>query len=308
MLTIVTRAISEALWVEYGLRVDRVAPLPGGYLSRCYQVWAGGERYALKVWRDGEPRPGDLLLTERLHEHGLPVPRPRRTLNGALVAASPLGPLCLLSFLPGATPPAWPDWPPAVLEDLGATLARVHAATGSLGDAVPPRDGYDLPPLGAVPPWLRDEWAAQLDRLAALRPSPVTEVLCHTDLAGDNILVDESGRVALLDWELAALAAPEYDLALIARDQPATGEPLAAVLRGYRRAGGDALLSADRVAFFMLRRYLLDAAGRIERILDPATPDAARQEALDQLMTWGVRQWRRLDRALVPVRAVLDRQ
>ena len=34
-------------------------------------------------------------------------------------------------------------------------------------------------------------------------------VLCHTDAAGDNLLVDHDGALAILDWDEATIAPPE---------------------------------------------------------------------------------------------------
>jgi len=37
-------------------------------------------------------------------------------------------------------------------------------------------------------------------------------VLCHTDIGGGKLLVDDDGWLILLDWDDATVAPPEHDL------------------------------------------------------------------------------------------------
>jgi thiamine kinase-like enzyme len=132
---------------------------------------------------------------------------------------------------------------------------------------------------GGVP--FRDEVAEQLDRLrdlqVAARATAWKPVLCHTDAAGDNILVTPTGELVLLDWDEAVVGPVENDFALLARDERPGGHALATVLRAH---GGR--LDPDRLAFCMLRRYLGDAAVRLARPpLD-----------LDDFLMWCVLPWR----------------
>lgn len=127
-----------------------------------------------------------------------------------------------LSWLPGAAG-ARGEVGPAELGRLleavaGADLAAVapyldvpHAYAGRerwhellLTEAVP-----------RLPERLRDEARRRVDDAAAL--APVTPRLVHGDLAGDNVLLDDRGRVSgVLDWDLAAPFDPAVDVACLA--------------------------------------------------------------------------------------------
>ncbi|OBK14418.1 acyl-CoA dehydrogenase [Mycobacterium asiaticum] len=55
------------------------------------------------------------------------------------------------------------------------------------------------------------EWA--LRRLAAQRPPPTREVLVHGDFRMGNLIIDDSGLAAVLDWELVHVGEVYEDLA-----------------------------------------------------------------------------------------------
>ncbi len=74
--------------------------------------------------------------------------------------------------------------------------------------------------------------------LAANPPSPSPEVICHGDLHPFNLLVDEAGKVTVLDWSAGLLASRAYDVAFtsLVLAEPPIGVPRAA--RPLVRGGG----------------------------------------------------------------------
>jgi len=204
---------------------------------------------------------------------------------------------------------------------MAAVLAEIHGAS-DVAQAVPlPRVGYALPfeaPLRAglgrlddlAPCELREvmrprrhEVLAQLDRLAwfgaAARRQPAPEVLCHTDFGGDNLLVHGSG-LSVLDWDTATVGPVELDLRLAAETDAAH------FLGAYRAAGGDVTsVTIERLAFYLLRRYVEDMTARFLRMLDedPRPDEAA--DAIAGMHTWGFEQWARLDDVLERLAAAL---
>lgn len=134
----------------------------------------------------------------------------------------------------------------------GEALARIHSIS-----------------IHELPTGLRDlSWSADIDRLQALcdlfgNPSPVHQlalnwlrtqsapksarVLCHGDFRLGNLLVDEQGLSAVLDWELAHLGHAGEDLGYLCANVWRFGgsKPVAGVgdykelLDGYARAGGE---------------------------------------------------------------------
>lgn len=97
--------------------------------------------------------------------------------------------------------------------ELGRTLARIHAippdAVPGLAQADPVEalratcDGIDEP-LPSVEIALR--------RLDRHRPEPVADTVVHGDFRLGNLIVDEDGLAAVLDWELVHRGDPREDL------------------------------------------------------------------------------------------------
>jgi thiamine kinase-like enzyme len=136
-----------------------------------------------------------------------------------------------------------------------------------------------------------------------VRRLPERFVVCHTDLIGDNLLVDADGRLSALDWDTAMLAPPEMDLALLLQaEQPVDDHALRRVLAIYPR---DVPLELDLFAFFLLRRYVEDYSARVTRLQQPGLAAEEAADARAGMVTWGSAQWSRLDRTLGLVEAAL---
>ena len=98
------------------------------------------------------------------------------------------------------------------------------------------------------------EWAFR--RLAAERPDPSPQVLVHGDFRMGNLIVDESGLAAVLDWELVHVGEVYEDLAWFCIRAWRFGAPehlgagglgsVETLLAAYEEAAGIAL---DRAAF-----------------------------------------------------------
>jgi aminoglycoside phosphotransferase (APT) family kinase protein len=330
----------EAARDAYGIAVDDLAFVPLGYAAACYALSGAGERrYFLKLWPDtdagraaAERQPVVLPLMRALVERGLcpRVPAPLSTRDGGLSASFAGRPFAVFPFLAGHAPPPWSEWPLALRDELARTIAAIHRATPALADVLPPRDAFDIPfeadlrrgldaaeriGLGERPGLraLRDlvaprrvEIMAQLARLHrlqdAVRRLPGPAVLCHTDIGGDNLLLDDRDRLWALDWDDAIVAPPEHDL------QCGLGADFGRFLSVYAAAGGAHPLHLDHFAFYLLRRYLGDMTARLVRILHENTTEEEDQDALDGMVAWGFDQWAALDDTLAEVKAALDRR
>ncbi|WP_122262703.1 phosphotransferase [Ornithinimicrobium cerasi] len=163
---------------------------------------------------------------------------------------------------------------PAVLREVGAALAGLHAvAPGTLQTTAPrgtpapaPRSSADDPVVGPLRDWLPERtWAdvvgaaaasveqlrvtgrpelvtragAVLRRLGSEGPTSDEVVVSHGDFSLDQCLLPVDGGVLLTDLDRAALAPRELDLAgLIATCLLARSHAGAAVLQGYADAAG----------------------------------------------------------------------
>ena len=223
----------------------------------------GGGRAALRLHRPGYQSAAairsELFWTEALAGAGLPVPRPIRTAAGALLHSLSTGRLAsAVSWLPGT--PLGRAWEPlsgsvpaqmATFRQVGALLARLHAATDAL--ALPAdftRPSWDAEGLlGEAPLWgrfwenpaltpsesalLQEARGEARRRLAAL-PAPDFGLI-HADLMRENILID-GPVLSLIDFDDSGWGYRGYDLATLMLqnlDEPHWPALLAAAAEGY---------------------------------------------------------------------------
>ena len=321
----------------YGLPIEELAFVPVGEAAVGYAAQCdGSRRYFLKLWPDtragrasASQRDITLGLTRALYERRLypRVPFPIPTRDGSLSATFVGTPFALFPFLPGHAAPPLSDLPLPLRDDLARTLAAIHRATPALADVLPPRETFDIPfeadlrrgleaieHLGprARPGLLalrdvilqrRDDILAQLARLHHLqqtvRHSVGSFVLCHGDLGGDNLLVDDQGHISVLDWDGATVAPAEHDL------HWTLGAGFGRFLQVYEEAAGPRLWHLDQFAFWLLRRCVADLADDLLRLLEESTSASEDEYLLDHLETWGFAQWAILDETLAGIAEAL---
>jgi Ser/Thr protein kinase RdoA (MazF antagonist) len=311
----------------YGIRATGLTFIPVGYAAACYRLDSGNGPYFLKVWPGAAHNPAReraLRLSHALHERGiLPhVSYPLPTRDGALSATGAAAAFALFPFIKGVAPrDPWPEW----LQDAWAeTLAHLHRATPRLADIQLPREDFSFPLAARLEDSLarlgpdtrpelralrdtllagRGEIAAQLVRLDRLREtvrqlnSPF--VLCHTDMGGDNLLLD-GDRLYVLDWDEALLAPPEHDLHEARWIAPGR------MLRSYHEIGGAWPLHLEHFEFCILRRALGDMTVRVARALETQATDWEIADALNGIERWGFAQWRALDATLARLAPALE--
>jgi hypothetical protein len=332
-------SLLEHVQTAYGLAVEEITFVPVGYVAVCYALRCpGDEGYFLKLWPDtatgrwSSARQAIILpLVRAIYDRGVyrRVAYPLVTRDNTLWATFHGDRFAALPFLPGEHAPL-SAWPQAFADEYARVLAAIHRGTALLEDVLPPRETFalsfepdllaSLPDIAAIGPQARpglqalrnlmaarrDDVLAQLERLRSLqarvRALPGPAVLCHTDLAGDNILVDEDGRLSLLDWDGAVVATPEYDL------KEAVGEDFGRCIAVYLAAGGAQPLEADRFAFYLLRRYLEDFSARVVNILHHNTTheEDEDEDDLEGMEVWGVVRWNQLDATLVTIATALQ--
>ncbi|HEY7343389.1 MAG TPA: aminoglycoside phosphotransferase family protein [Ktedonobacterales bacterium] len=330
-------SLLELIHAAYGLAVEAITFVPVGYVAVCYVLrCSDGSRYFLKLWpntatgRWSSARQAIILpLVRAIYDRGVyrHVAYPLATRDNALWATFHGDRFAIFPYLPGQHAPL-SAWPLAFADEYARALAAIHRGTALLEDVLPPRETFalsfeddlraSLPAIAAIGPQARpglqalrdlisrrgDDVLSQLERLCALqaraRSLPEAAVLCHTDLAGDNILVDEDGRLSLLDWDGAVVATPEYDL------KEAVGEDFGRVITVYLAAGGAQPLEADRFAFYLLRRYLEDFSARVVNILHHNTTHEEDADDLEGMEVWGISRWNQLDATLVTIATALQ--
>ncbi len=235
--------------------------IPGGASRQTWKVLAGEERFVLRRDPPGAeslvPQAGEFRLIELARDAGVPVPEPllleaeggRFGSAGMLVGfvdGDSVGPRVLrrdqLERARGVLP-----------EQLGAAAAAIHSIdVGASG--LPAVDGD--PVLAQI-----DYWEEELGRigeplpvvelglrwLRCNRPDPVQPRVVHGDFRLGNLIVDDDGLAAVIDWELAHIGDPAEDLAWLCIRSWRFGNdelPVAGVgsreqlLSAYEAAGG----------------------------------------------------------------------
>jgi aminoglycoside phosphotransferase (APT) family kinase protein len=127
----------------------------------------------------------------------------------------------------------------------------------------------DLPVLRYLAAWLR-----------AHKPAPVPLRLIHGDFQSANLMLDEHGKMVVLDWELAQIGDPREDLGYFAAVAQIAPPDLVnldaeAFCARYRELTGfdEAQVNPAVVAYFLI----LGVVGTVRRLLEGAA-DYARGE------------------------------
>ena len=231
--------VGSALRSEWHLAISDIAALPSGLMSRAWTVVADGEDFVVRLVDPAARRPLEAGLTAaaHLHDRGIQIGLPVRTLSGGLTAEVPAGVLCVLRRVPGrpldGADPLDQQW-------WGDRLGAAHRGLA----------GFEHPGLRrwnwlategphlAVEPWLRP---AVADAVTAMTRLTVTDRLTYGVLHGDPaaqgfVLDPGSGRAGLLDWGACGTGPLVYDVAaavVYAGGYEAAGE----LLDGYVAAG-----------------------------------------------------------------------
>lgn len=207
--------------------VGTVGQLSGGASSATYLVETDSGRFifqrnaAAAQGEGGVTRATQAAVQMRAAALGVPV----APVLATTTPADELGDGVLTGFVPGeALAPRWLRLPEfararaALTVQCAQALARLHAAPASHWADLPLKSGSGAELLDAMFTLYRrigvDVPAFDL-AFAWLRPrmpdTPAT-ALVHGDFRSGNILVDEQGLAAAIDWELTHLSVPAEDL------------------------------------------------------------------------------------------------
>ncbi len=278
------RAVLDVL-VDAG-RLDRgdrgrdwtLTQLAGGWSRHTLLLTEGvpvaGRAFVVRVKPPGSLLETDLVREYRLYRElarsGVRVPTP----YGVDASTdNPLdGPFFVMDWLPGAAPVVWQRRDRAELEqdwargrglgvELVDTLHGIHAMpTSALGFLGPARSYAECvrvweeiyerrrlvrdPVIEETIAWLRER-----------EPDPVPPALVHGDYRIGNTMVADGHITGVVDWELAYLGDPRYDLGYVSLDY----------LAGKFVEPGSALLGAvaDREWFFA--EYGRRSGGPVDR-------------------------------------------
>lgn len=260
-----------------GVRVHGLRRLAGGSSRETWQLelevaggWEGAERRALVLRRDPPGRGGEgdrsveFRVVRAAHAAGVPVPRAHFACADLAVLGTPF---YVMDFVPGEALPRRllrDERYAGAREKLIPQLAAIAAAIHRIPVDAPELRGVPAAPAGAQPAEVELARVAEGIRAMASEPHPALELaerwlrarlprgarraLVHGDFRVGNVLFDETGARAMLDWELCKLGDPVEDLGWLctrawrfgADARPAGGlGSREELLSAYRAAGGD---------------------------------------------------------------------
>jgi aminoglycoside phosphotransferase (APT) family kinase protein len=267
-LSAALRALAPRL-VPGARTVDGLVRLSGGASQETWAFQSGGVDLILRRAPSGGQRSGEAIgmaaeaaLIAAAGAAGAPVPRvvhvcaPEDGLGEAFVMARVAGETIARKILRDA---AFAHARTVLAEQCGRALASIHAVPADrIPAALATSDGLDqlaryeaiCHGMGAERPVM--ELAFQWLRATAPAPRPPT--LVHGDFRNGNLMVDETGLAAVLDWELAHVGDPREDLGWICvnswrfgvREKRVGGfGDLDALLSGYAAGGATPPSPAD---------------------------------------------------------------
>ena len=332
-------ALTRRLHQQYNIDIENLTLVHKGFVGYCYIVdCANSDRYFLKLYDDS--RLGRinasrldfyLPLTWNLHHKGiLPnVPYPIKTRNGHLKTDFEGQPLVLFNFIDGKMV-GWEDpLPDHILMKLASMVGIFHRSTPEIGiefdyvedfgipfeddminglnalENTTSRDSWGKQELRKLLLPRRDEILGYLDRLKELqkvaRIIEKDKVLCHTDLHGGNLIINDQGDLYILDWEGAMIAPPEHDLFFCAWEDRFVD----LFLPNYQREFGPAELDSNVFGFYYYRRNLEDLTDWIVRILYENVDDEQDRNDLDGIVEDCVSGWPYLEDTISKIDAKL---
>ena len=228
VFTALTEAEVERLLQQYALgRLRGFKGIAAGIENSNFFLTTDAGEFVLTVFeRLGFAQlPFYLELMQHLARRGLPVPSPRETRAGALMAEARGKPVAIVDRLPGR----WVEAPtPAQCATMGGLLARMHLAASDFPRFQPNLRGIGWwkDALVRLEPKVADhvfhELAEEVIFQDSFFRSPQFEQLpagpIHADLFRDNVLWDGERIGGVIDFYFAGCSLWLYDLAVTVND------------------------------------------------------------------------------------------
>jgi homoserine kinase type II len=226
LLTPMSLAEAAAIGTRFGLKVDKLRPVPHGSVNSNFELGlADGGRAFLRLCEesDHDAVAAQNALLEHLVAAGVPTPAPLHRADGTGSVDRHAGkPVAIFGWCPGS-------WicqkrvSPAHCERVGAALGRIHRAGEGYRGA--PADRFGPAALverlseaseAAADREIGDDLvrvAEALDEVAPRVASQLATTVIHGDVFRDNVLWHEEDKLsAVLDFESASLGHPAFDL------------------------------------------------------------------------------------------------
>ena len=215
--------LRDALERILGVPVARLSRLSAGASRETWAVDAGGRELILRRDPPGAPDPEGMAREAECFlasaRGGVPVPTLLAHGDGGADGVG--SPYLLMERLAGETLPQrllrddrWAVVRATLVHQLGEVLGKIHSIDLAEVPLLERQDDVlaHLRQLHTAFGEPRPAMELIFRRLARSQPEPVAPTLVHGDFRNGNLLIDDSGVRAVLDWELAHLGDPYEDL------------------------------------------------------------------------------------------------
>ncbi len=201
--------------------IDQLSRLSGGASRETWSFVADGRPLILQRQRPGDTR--DMMIEARVLQAAFDtgVPVPELIASGELSSGAKF---MVLAHVSGETiarkilrDDRFADARPVLVRDMARALARLHAIDADAVSGLPSIDQVEqyrstLDNLNASLGQSHPAFELAFAWLERNRPASQRRTLVHGDFRLGNVMVDEPGLVAVLDWELAHIGDPLEDL------------------------------------------------------------------------------------------------
>jgi spectinomycin phosphotransferase len=108
-------------------------------------------------------------------------------------------------------------------------------------------------------------------------------VLCHGDIHGWNLLIDEEGKLYIVDWDTLIFAPKERDLMFIGAGLGETGYPPDEEQRLFFEGYGPTHVNQAAIAYYRFERIVEDIAVYCEQVFDSSDGLEDRRQAVENV-------------------------
>jgi len=170
---------------------------------------------------------GEVDWINYLADHGISVARAILSKTGKLVEVisdTEDGQFLATAFVKAEGEPPWERWTPDLYESYGELLGKMHSATRQFLPILPERKrpDWDDPIFNFVEQFLpEDEFLARkkyknvCDYVNSLPKNNETYGLIHQDAHGNNLFIDEVGKITLFDFDDCGYSWYINDIAIV---------------------------------------------------------------------------------------------
>lgn len=289
--------IITCLREEYDLRGVQITFLPLGadLNTAVYRAVTAEQRSYFVKLRRGEFNPAGAAVPRYLADHGLwQVIPPLPARSGQLWTRLPPYNLILYPYVEGhhgyeqkMSAQQWREFG-AALKQLHTTPFPAAVTSGLPQETFSPRwrssvrlfldqietQSFDEPAAAELAAFLRTNRQATLNLIhraercaQILLAQPLNTVLCHADIHGWNLLIDQQDALYIVDWDTLLFALKERDLMFIGGGPGDSGytpqEEEDLFYRGY----GPASVDPTAMAYYRYERIIEDIAVYCEQLL-----------------------------------------